>query len=79
MLHVGMTNGLRRLREHRSGAGSAFVEEYNVVGLVYFERYGSPRAAVEREKQLKGWRREKKETLIQSVNPNLESLSPPLE
>jgi len=80
VLYVGMTNGLRRrLREHRSGAGSAFVKQYNVVDLVYFERYGSPRAAVEREKQLKGWRREKKEALIQTANPNLESLSPPVE
>lgn len=80
VLYIGMTNGLRRrLREHRNGHGSSFVDQYNVTDLVYYERYDSPRAAVEREKQLKRWRRGKKDTLIQSANPDLESLSPPLE
>jgi putative endonuclease len=43
--------------------------------LVYFERFDSARAAIAREKQLKGWRRERKLQLIQTVNPKLEDLS----
>jgi len=74
-----MTNGLRRrLREHQNGEGNAFVNRYNTTELVYFERYDSPRTAVKREKQLKRWRREKKEALIRSENPNWESLAPPV-
>lgn len=80
VLYIGMTNGLRRrLREHRSGRGSAFVDQYNTVDLVYFETYDTPKAAIEREKQLKRWRRDKKEALIRSVNPTLETLSAPVE
>jgi len=80
VLYVGMTNGLRRrLREHRDGDGSAFVDQYNATDLVYFERHDSSRAAIEREKQIKRWRREKKEALLRSENPDLESLSPPVE
>ena len=80
VLYVGMTNGLRRrLQEHRTGSGSAFMDQYNVTDLVYFERHDSPKAAIEREKQIKCWRREKKEKLIRSENPDLESLSPPVE
>jgi len=80
VLYVGMTNGLRRrLRAHRDGHGSAFVDQYNATELVYFERHDSPQAAVEREKQLKRWRREKKEALIRTENPDLASLSPPVD
>jgi len=80
VLYIGMTNSLRRrLREHRTGQGSDFVERYNVVDLVYVETYDTPKAAIEREKQLKRWRRDKKDTLIRSVNPTLECLSPPVE
>ena len=80
VLYIGMTNGLRRrLREHRAGTGRSFSDQYNLTDLVYFERYDSPQAAVEREKQLKRWRRKKKEALIRSVNPDLEALSPPVE
>jgi predicted GIY-YIG superfamily endonuclease len=79
VLYIGMTNGLRRrLREHRTGAGSAFVETYNATDLVYFERYDTPRAAVEREKQLKRWRRDKKDALIRRANPDVAALPPPV-
>jgi len=79
VLYVGMTNGLRRrLREHRCGR-NAFTDRYNVTDLLYFERHDTPRAAIEREKQLKRWRREKKEALVRSQNPSMEALSPPAE
>ena len=80
VLYIGMTNGLRRrLREHRNGQGSSFTERYNATELVYYERYDTPKAAIEREKQLKRWRRGKKEALIHSVNPEGASLSPPVD
>jgi putative endonuclease len=80
VLYVGMTNGLRRrLQEHRTGHGSAFVDRYNTTDLLYFERHDPPQAAIEREKQIKRWRREKKEALVRTANPDLESLSPPVD
>jgi putative endonuclease len=79
VFYVGMTNGLRRrLREHRRGH-SSFTKQYNVTELLYFERYDSPKTAVERERQLKRWRREKKEAFIRSANPSLDALPPPVE
>jgi putative endonuclease len=79
VLYIGMTNDLRRrLRKHSEGRTSAFTTRYNVFDLVYYERYPTSTGAIEREKQLKGWRREKKDALIQRENPDLESLSPPV-
>lgn len=80
VLYIGMTNDLRRrLGEHREEQKGAFTTRYNVFDLVYYERYPTSTAAIEREKQLKGWRREKKDALIQTENPDLEALSPPVE
>jgi putative endonuclease len=80
VLYVGMTNDLRRrLREHRDGRRGAFPARYNVTDLVYFERYDTSTAAIEREKQLKAWRREKKEALVETQNPNWELLTVPVD
>ena len=80
VLYVGMTNDLRRrLQQHREGRASAFTTRYNTVDLVYFERHETSTKAIEREKQLKAWRREKKEALIRSENPGLETLPPPVD
>ena len=80
VLYIGMTNGLRRrLSEHRTHETDSFARRYNVTDLVYYERFGTAQAAVEREKQLKRWRREKKEALIRSENPDLDALPPPVE
>ena len=46
--------------------------------LPYFEEYSDPRQAIAREKQLKSWRREKKDALIRTVNPELYDLQPQL-
>ena len=70
VLYVGMTNDLeRRVWEHRSGDGSAFTKKYHVHKLVYFEETDDVTAAIEREKQLKGWKRERKVALIEAGNP----------
>ena len=80
VLYIGMTNGLRRrLREHRTDTADSFTREYNVRDLVYYERFDTARAAIDREKQLKRWRRDKKEALIRSENPALDALPPPID
>jgi predicted GIY-YIG superfamily endonuclease len=79
VLYIGMTNDLqRRMRQHAE-ATSGFTARYNVTDLVYVERYGTSTAAIEREKQLKAWRREKKEALIRRRNPEMASLPVPVE
>jgi putative endonuclease len=75
-LYIGVTNDMdRRLDQHRSGAGSEFVQQYKAAALVHVEVTESVRAAIEREKQLKGWRREKKIRLIEEANPMWKDLS----
>lgn len=80
VLYLGMTNDLqRRVREHRAGEPGSFTNRYNVTDLVYFERYDTPSAAIEREKQLKRWRRDKKDALIASKNPDMDTVPLPVE
>jgi len=75
-LYTGVTNNLkRRLRQHRSGEFGGFGGKYHCYRLVWFERYEDIRNAIEREKQIKDWRREKKEWLIDRVNPARRDLS----
>ncbi|MBR5850176.1 MAG: GIY-YIG nuclease family protein [Alistipes sp.] len=70
VLYVGVTDHLeRRLREHRERIGDAFTARYNVWNLIYYELYTDIRTAIAREKEIKGWRREKKERLIATMNP----------
>jgi putative endonuclease len=70
-LYSGVTNNLRvRVWQHRSGEQTAaFSQRYHCVHLVYCEQYGDIGQAIDREKQLKGWRRSKKNALIASMNP----------
>ena len=75
-LYIGVTGNLvRRLFEHRTGIKTGFAHRYNIQRLVYWESTIDPRIAIAREKQLKGWRREKKIHLIESMNPDWEDLS----
>ncbi|NQV14976.1 GIY-YIG nuclease family protein [bacterium] len=68
-LYIGMTNDLnRRITEHQKGK-RGFAASYRMTGLVYYETFEGPNAALQREKILKKWRREKKIQLIESVNP----------
>lgn len=76
--YIGVTNDLaRRLQEHyqNSGDKKSFAGRYYCYHLIYFERHLSPDHAIEREKQLKGWSRRKKEELIKKQNPLLKSLN----
>jgi len=77
VLYVGVTSNLgRRLNEHRFGHDpKSFVARYRCDRLVYFELTPDIRSAIAREKQLKGWRRDKKITLIESVNREWRDLS----
>jgi len=75
--YVGVTGNLeRRLAQHAIGRGGRFTARYRVTDLVYAEPYDRPYEAILREKQLKRWRREKKLTLIRSMNPSLDTLTP---
>ena len=70
VLYIGMTNNLdRRVAEHRLHIKGGFTDQYNINTLVYFELHSDPRSAIEREKQLKGWTRKKKEMLVEQTNP----------
>lgn len=77
--YIGVTNNLkRRLQEHRESIEfrrKTFVGRYNLADLVYFERFGWIQQAIAREKELKAWRREKKQNLIRNFNPKMESLN----
>lgn len=69
-LYIGVTNNIqRRVYEHKTGAMEGFTKRYNVHKLVYVEHCHDVNDAIKREKQLKNWRREKKNALIESVNP----------
>ena len=70
VLYIGSTTDLiRRMHQHRTRIVKGFTRQYDITRLVYFEQTFNARAAVERERELKGWRREKKIRLIESVNP----------
>ncbi len=75
-LYTGVTDSLvRRVREHKSGTGSAFTSKYKLDRLVYFERFEDVHRAIGREKEIKGWLRLKKIALIVSLNPTWGDLS----
>jgi putative endonuclease len=76
VLYVGMTNNLdRRVREHKQKLVEGFTRKYNCTKLVWFEEFREVRDAIECEKRIKDWRREKKTALIQEVNPRWKDLS----
>jgi putative endonuclease len=75
-LYTGITGNLeRRVYEHRHKLIPGFTSKYNITKLVYYEETQDVRAAIAREKQIKGWLRAKKIALIESVNPQWEDLS----
>ena len=76
VVYIGFTNNLeRRVFEHKNKIVDGFTKKYNVNKLVYFEQTNDVKTAIEREKQLKSWRREKKNVLIESTNPYWNDLS----
>ncbi len=75
-MYVGVTNNLeRRIYEHRNKLVKGFTEKYNVNKLVYFEETQDVAAAIAREKEIKKWRREKKNQLVNRLNPTWKDLS----
>lgn len=75
-LYIGMTNNLRRrVFEHKTHRHEGFTDQYNAVRLVYWELYEDVYKAIAHEKQLKGWRREKKLWLIARFNPGWKNLA----
>ncbi len=76
VLYIGVTNDIeRRVSEHKSGLISGFTKRYNCNKLVYFETFNDINQAIEREKQLKGWKRDRKDALIDAVNKERRDLS----
>ena len=77
VLYVGVTSDLeRRLWEHKHHmTHNSFTAKYNCCKLVYFEHTSSIRAAIAREKQIKNWKREWKNELVEKENPKWIDLS----
>ena len=76
VLYTGVTNSLkRRVTEHFEGRGSVFTSKYNCNKLVYFEQFPSIEQAIAREKQLKHFKREWKNQLVETINPQWKDLS----
>ena len=77
--YIGMTNNLkRRLEEHHENIekrSKTFAAKYNIEFLVYYEKFAWVQQAIAREKELKGWTRDKKSSLIRSYNPKFEFLN----
>ncbi|HUP91929.1 MAG TPA: GIY-YIG nuclease family protein [Solimonas sp.] len=76
-LYTGVTSALvKRIYEHRADAIDGFTKKYGVHTLVYFERHDTMETAIEREKQIKKWKRDWKLRLIESSNPAWRDLWP---
>lgn len=76
VLYIGVTNNLqRRLYEHKNEMVDGFTKRYHIHRLVYFEEFDHIDQAIAREKMLKGWRRDRKDALITSFNPEWNDLS----
>ncbi len=75
-LYTGMTNDLnRRVYQHKNKLIEGFTSKYNVTRLAYFEETSDVKAAIAREKEIKGWRRSKKLVLIKTINPKWQDLA----
>ena len=75
-LYIGVTNNLeRRIYEHKNKLIEGFSKKYECTKLIYFEQGNDIAFAIEREKQLKNWKRSKKESLIKKMNPTWKDLS----
>ena len=75
-LYIGVTSHLqRRLAQHKEKTIDGFTKRYNIDRLVHFEETTDIHSALAREKQIKGWRREKKVLLIEEKNPSWDDLS----
>lgn len=75
VMYIGMTNNLeRRIYEHKHKLVDGFTKKYNVDKLVYYEMTTDVLSAIAREKELKKWRREKKDQLVIQSNPEMKDM-----
>jgi putative endonuclease len=75
VLYTGVTKSReRRLWFHGNTSARSFTKRYKIDRLIYYERFDKPRDAISREKEIKGWRREKKNDLVRALNPKWEDL-----
>lgn len=75
-LYTGITGNLeRRVFEHRNKLIEGFTQKYNLTSLAYYERHNNVHMAIRREKQIKGWLRDKKTALIEKMNPTWKDLA----
>ena len=74
--YTGSTKDLElRLKQHQSGEGANYTKNHLPVKLVYFEEYARIDEAFNREKQVQGWGRKKKQALIDGGSDDLHELS----
>jgi putative endonuclease len=79
VIYTGITNSLEsRLWFHGNATGRTFTKRYKVDRLVYYESFDNPADAIAREKEIKRWRREKKNDLVETLNPKWDDLRPQL-
>ncbi|HZH93387.1 MAG TPA: GIY-YIG nuclease family protein [Tissierellaceae bacterium] len=76
VLYTGVTGNLqRRIYEHKNKLADGFTNKYNVEKLVYYDSTDDVREAIKREKEIKGWKRIKKDDLVSEFNPEWRDLS----
>ena len=76
VIYVGMTNNLRRrMYEHKNKIFEGFTKKYNVDKLVWYAAIEDVMEAIKREKEIKRWRREKKNRLVEMINSGWKDLS----
>jgi putative endonuclease len=80
VLYIGVTNNLsKRIYQHKNKLIDGFTKKYNVNKLVYYESTEDVQSAITREKQLKGWIRKKKNSLVITINPEWKDLGKELD
>ena len=78
-LYTGVTSDIvQRMHQHRNHSFCGFSAKYNLVQLLHFEEFGSMEQAIAREKQIKSWKRAKKNALVETMNPTWQDLYPGL-
>ncbi len=80
VLYTGVTNDLqRRIWEHENAIHGGFSKRYKCKYLIYYEHFQNIEHAIDREKQIKNWRRDKKEFIIKKFNPQWQFLNDKIE
>lgn len=77
VLYTGVTNNLKiRLHQHKVSLNpNSFTAKYKVYFLLYFEKFTWIQQAIAKEKEIKGWKKDKKIILIKTINPELNFLT----